>query len=131
VKDSRRVFWVLAIFAILGAVACGTGDLLGPGAPQGIEGTVLLGPQCPVQTAEDPCPDLPFQAWIQVLELDGRPLARIRSGEDGTFRIGLRPGSYVLDPDSGDPFPHASPMEVTVQKGRFTSVIVHLDTGIR
>jgi hypothetical protein len=130
-RDPRLPSQLLTGIAILSAVACGAGDLLGPGAPQGIEGTVLLGPQCPVQIVNDPCPDLPFQAWIQVRELDGRPLARIRSEKDGTFRIGLRPGSYLLDPDSGDPYPHAEDLEVTVLKGRFTSAIIHFDTGIQ
>jgi len=44
-------------FAILLTLsACGGDDLLGPDAAQGIEGIVLLGPQCPVQSLENPCP---------------------------------------------------------------------------
>jgi len=111
--------------------ACGSGNLLGPDAAQGIEGLVLIGPQCPVQTAEDPCPDLPFQAWIQVRKVDGSPVTRIRSGEDGRFRVGLRPGPYILDPDSGDPLPVAGDVDVVVRKGAYTSVTVSFDTGIR
>lgn len=117
--------------ALITLLACLSGDLLGPGAPQGIEGTVLLGPQCPVQTLENPCPDLPYQAWITVRHMDGRIVGRTRSGTDGRFRMGLRPGSYVLHPESGDPFPAATEMDVEVNQGVYTEVTVHFDTGIR
>lgn len=117
--------------ALLILAACGSQDLLGPGAPQGIDGTVLLGPQCPVVSQEDPCPDLPYQAWIVIRGSDGGRVTRIRSDEDGRFRVGLRPGTYVLDPESGDPFPAAGEQEVVVEPGRYTEVLVSFDTGIR
>ena len=120
--------WVTIFLAL---AACSSDDLLEPGAAQGIDGVVLLGPQCPVQTLEDPCPDVPYEAWIEVRSADGKFATRIRSGEDGRFRIGLRPGQYVLDPESGDPFPIASEQEVEVEEGRYAEVIVSFDTGIR
>lgn len=119
-------------FAILLALtACGADDLLGPDAPQGIEGIVLLGPQCPVQSLEDPCPDLPYEAWIEVRRASGESVTRIRSAEDGRFRVGLRPGRYILDPESGNPFPIASELEVQVDEGVYAEVTVSFDTGIR
>jgi hypothetical protein len=45
--------------------------------------------------------------------------------------VGLRPGRYVVTPDSGDPFPRGEPQEAEVLAGEFTSVTVLLDTGIR
>ena len=122
--------WPLAVLWLLIA-GCGTSDLLGPDANQGIEGTVLLGPQCPVQTQDDPCPDLPYQAWIGIRRVEGGFVARIRSDERGRFRVGLRPGDYVLQPEPGDPFPTASDQEVTVVIDVFTEVVIHFDTGIR
>ena len=119
----------VAILLVL--AACESGDALGPGAAQGIDGLALVGPQCPVETSEDPCPDLPHQAWIDVLKADGEFVTRVQSDNDGRFRVGLRPGSYVLDPESGNPFPVASEMDVRVQEGLFTQVTVHFDTGIR
>lgn len=124
----RSVVW-LAIVLIV--AACGTGDLLGPDAPQGVNGMVLLGPQCPVQTQENPCPDLPFEASITVRRVGGGTVGWTRSGEDGRFSIGLRPGQYVLDPESGDPFPSATPVEVEVTEGTYTDVTIYFDTGIR
>lgn len=92
---------------------------------------MLLGPQCPVQTLENPCPDLPYEAWIEVRRAGGGFVTRIRSAEDGRFRVGLRPGLYVLDPKTGNPFPSASELEVQVEEGVYADVVVSFDTGIR
>jgi len=127
----RRPWSWRRLACLLALVACGADDLLGPEAAQGIEGIVLLGPQCPVQSIDNPCPDLPHQVWIDVRRAAGGSVTRIRSGEDGRFRVGLRPGLYVLDPESGNPFPAASEQEVEVQEGVHTQVVVSLDTGIR
>lgn len=110
--------------------ACG-GTLLGPDAEQGIDGLVLLGPVCPVQSAEDPCPDVPYVATITITDPGGRLVGIVESGEDGRFRVGLRAGQYVLDPQSGDPWPSANEQIVTVDAGRYTEVVVSFDTGIR
>ncbi|MGD8361991.1 MAG: carboxypeptidase-like regulatory domain-containing protein [Gemmatimonadota bacterium] len=121
-------FWITLLLSVAG---CRADDLLGPNAEQGIEGVVLLGPQCPVATVDDPCPDSPYQAWIRVRRPDGRTVTRIRSGEDGRFRVGLRPGSYRLDPESGNPLPSATEQEVEVEAGKYTEVVISFDTGIR
>jgi hypothetical protein len=42
-----------------------------------------------------------------------------------------RLGPYVLDPESGNPFPIASEHKVDVDEGVYTDVIVNFDTGIR
>jgi hypothetical protein len=122
---------LLGIAILLTLAACGTSDLLGPDAAQGVEGMVLLGPQCPVQTPDNPCPDLPYQAWIKVRRSGAGIITRIQSGEDGHFRVGLRPGTYILDPESGDPFPFAVEQEVEVEAGVYAEVVINFDTGIR
>lgn len=111
--------------------ACSPSVLLGPDAEQGIDGLVLRGPICPVQHEDDPCPPRPHQSRIRVRTTRGERITTVRSGEDGRFRIGLESGTYVLDPESGDPFPVAGQMEVVVTEGMFTSVTIHYDTGIR
>jgi hypothetical protein len=103
----------------------------GGSADSGIEGRVLLGPQCPVVTEESPCPDEPVSAEVLVLNLDGREVARAQSGPDGRFRIALEPGTYEVQAlvTAGAMF--AKPVNVTVSAGDFAQVSVLLDTGIR
>jgi hypothetical protein len=111
--------------------ACSPDLLLGPDAAQGIDGLVLLGPQCPVQQAGGSCPDLPHQAWLEVRSAGGERVTRISSGRDGRFRVGLASGSYRLVGESGDPFPRGGEEVVTVVTGEWVSVTIHFDTGIR
>ena len=111
--------------------ACDGDKLLGPDAAQGIEGVVLLGPLCPVATPDDPCPDQPYQASIDVLDRKQNLVTTIESGPDGRFSVGLEPGLYILVPAQGDPFPTAAEQVVTVQEGLWASVTIHYDTGIR
>ena len=125
----QMIKWSIGLGVVV--AACGASELLGPGASQGIDGLVLIGPQCPVQRPDDPCPDLPHQAWIGVRTATGSHVTRVRSGEDGRFRVGLRRGSYVLEPESGSPFPIAGEQSVEVEEGVYTDVVVSFDTGIR
>lgn len=113
------------------ADADAAGLLLGMDAPQGISGRVVLGPMCPVSYPGNPCPDQPYEAELHVLDSKGGAVTRIRSGADGTFRIGLRPGTYVLHPESGNPLPIAPDQTVVVPEGAYVSVTVSFDTGIR
>jgi hypothetical protein len=119
------------LLLLLSLTGCSSADLLGPGVAQGIDGIALLGPQCPVQVPGNPCPDPPHQARIEIRSFGGGSVTSVQSGEDGRFRVGLRAGSYVLVPESGDPFPSASEQEVVVAVGVFTEVTVRFDTGIR
>jgi hypothetical protein len=113
------------------AMGCASSSLLGPEAPQGIEGQVMLGPMCPVAQVSDPCPDQPYQAWIDIHDAGGKYVTRFQSDTDGRFRVGLEPGSYVLHPESGNPLPRASDQQVDVAAGVYTAVIIDFDTGIR
>lgn len=121
----------MAGFAVALVLACDPGALLGPDAPQGVDGVALRGPVCPVQSEDEACADQPHQAWIEIEDDDGRRVARVRTDEDGRFRVGLVVGRYTLVPESGDPFPVASPQDVEVVAGQYTEVTVLFDTGIR
>lgn len=100
----------------------------------GIEGRLTVGPTCPVEQAGEACPDRPHRATITVRYAGTDSVATVfSSGEDGTFRVELPPGDYVLDP--GEPRmvydPKAEPLAVTVQEGRFTRVVMRYDSGVR
>lgn len=121
--------WILVVFVL--SACTDASALLGPDAAQGIDGLVLLGPQCPVVREDAPCPDAPHEATIDLWDAGGAYVTRIRSGSDGRFHVGLRAGDYVLEPEPGHPFPYAAPVDVTVSRGEWTAVTVLYDTGIR
>lgn len=104
----------------------------GPPPDSGVEGQVWIGPMCPVVQAGTECPDAPFAAVLEVENGAGRTVARGESDGDGSFRIPLAPGDYVLVPQSGEGgMPWAEPVEVRVAAGEWTFVEVHYDSGIR
>jgi hypothetical protein len=75
--------------------------------------------------------DKPYAATLQIKDAKGKTVAKVQSGEDGRFTVALAPGSYTLEPQSGQPYPVARPQEFTVTAHRFTSVTVSYDSGIR
>lgn len=99
----------------------------------GVKGRVLIGPTCPVMTIGTECPDLPYEAELIVVDLNGEEIAEGSSDEDGHFQIQLPPGEYVLKPQTpnlGVP-PHAGPIPFTVTEGAYTELLVKYDSGIR
>jgi hypothetical protein len=122
-----------ALAATAGALVLASCAGAPPAAGSGIEGRVTIGPTCPVVRADSPCPDRPYAAEIRVVAASGEEVARVRSGEDGRFRVDLRPGTYTLVPEgsSAKGPPHAEPETVTVSQGRYTQVSIAYDSGIR
>lgn len=102
-----------------------------PVTESGIEGTVTIGPTCPVQRIDSPCPDRPYEATIVVLDSGRHLVAEGRSDAQGTFRVPLPPGTYTLSPQSLAALPYAAEQTVTVSPGRFASVHIQFDSGIR
>jgi hypothetical protein len=102
-----------------------------PAGSQGIEGRATLGPACPVARAEDPCPDRPYQATVDVLDGQGGLVKEFQTAADGSFRISLPPGTYTLQGVSSGNLPLAPTQAITVQPGRFTQVTLSFDSGIR
>ncbi len=111
-------------------------------ADSGVEGVVLFGPLCPVETIESPCPDRPVEATVTILRPSAMdPIRTIQSGSDGRFRVALEPGSYVLTVRQptlpsrvrgAPPRPvAAAPVAVTVRPHEFAQVTLKLDSGIR
>jgi hypothetical protein len=118
----------LSAVAILLLTACARA---GAGGSSGVEGRVLLGPQCPVVTEASPCPDEPIATKVHVQTLQGDEVAVVESGPDGMFRVALAPGQYVLVAEVAGNAMSAKPTDVTVAAGEFARVTVLLDTGIR
>jgi hypothetical protein len=122
---------VLGIVA-LALAGCGGKRAEHFGPSSGIEGTVLLGPLCPVERADSPCPDKPIAAEISVKAESGQGFADGRSDADGHYRIDLPPGVYTVTARGmGQSFQVGKAVSVTVLSGEFTHLDLMVDSGIR
>ncbi|MGH2641911.1 MAG: carboxypeptidase-like regulatory domain-containing protein [Actinomycetota bacterium] len=118
----------LLVIVILAACGDGTGD--GNGA-SGIRGRALAGPQCPVEMAESPCPDLPWEGTVVATQTDSGETFTTSTDADGRFDLSLAPGTYEVTIDAASTPPTAELQTVTVEEGSFTEIEVFVDTGIR
>jgi hypothetical protein len=126
-----RPLSILLLLVLSAGVAC-AGGAAGDGT-SGIEGRVTIGPQCPVLLEGSPCPDAPYVATVRVV-LDGSEVATGRSAQDGSFRISVPPGQYVVEgePLDGEGIAVATAQQhVVVTAGGYTRVDLSFDSGIR
>lgn len=103
-----------------------------------LEGTISIGPLCPVET-DPPSPGcLPtaetYKAYpVYVCTPDGsKKIALISPALDGSFKTDLAPGKYlvILDKDQGIGSSNL-PKEVTINSFETTEISIEIDTGIR
>jgi hypothetical protein len=100
----------------------------------GIEGSVTIGPVSAENQDSSSHGYEPFETTIVFKEAAmEREVAAVRSGADGTFRVSLPPGEYIVEPASSNQFvpPYSDPQRVTVRQGRVTFIEIIYDTGIR
>jgi len=113
--------------------------LAGCGSPPlsdgGIEGVALAGPTCPVERnpPEPGCEDRPISTSLVAVDVDTERSVSFRPEPDGTFRIPLVAGTYVIrQPDDAATPPTCPQTEpIVVRPHAFTQVTVRCDTGIR
>ena len=120
---------VLAAFAL---VSCSNGTGTGDGTT-GIRGSVVLGPTCPVERADSPCPPAPYAARITVKQ-GGDAVASYDTGPDGTFHIQLAPGTYTVEaePLEENPIARMDPLPpVDVPSDGYADITISFDSGIR
>ena len=101
-----------------------------------IHGNVNIGPICPVERVDVPCP-VPSEAYtsrdIVIYRGDGvTEITSFAINSDGTYSVSLAPGSYVLNMirqgiDRGSGLPHA----FTIIAGSSQEFDFSIDTGIR
>lgn len=103
-----------------------------PPAPDetGITGIATIGPTCPVERADSPCPDRPYEASITIWR-GNTIVAETRSGADGRFLVLVPAGEYRVVGESGDTFPRGTEATVTVVEGQMSAVELRFDSGIR
>ena len=103
-------------------------------ASSGVQGTVALGPTCPVErTPPDPaCADKPYSTTVTARAVGSNAVvATTKSGADGSFRMDLAPGAYTLTAQGGAVMPSCVAVTVSVAPGLYAPVNVSCDTGIR
>jgi hypothetical protein len=100
---------------------------------QGVRGTVLLGPNCPVVQADEPCPDTPFQTELVVTTADGiNVVKQFSSNSNGEFEVNLAVGTYAIRSPNPGGLPYCSTNEpFTVTAGTMIEANIFCDTGIR
>ena len=92
---------------------------------------VQIGPTCPVQRIDSPCPDRPWQGVVAARTSGGFEVARAQTDANGTFVLHLAPGVYDVVTLTAGPLPVPVTQRVTVQAGMVTQVQLTLDSGIR
>jgi hypothetical protein len=123
------------LIILIGLSACAQGIpvISTPAASSGIEGRVTKGPVCPgpIRIGATECQDQPYQANLTVLDANNNPITQFQSDRVGYFKIPLKPGTYILHPESGNPLPIAPDQTLVVMDGQFTQLTIQYDTGIR
>lgn len=123
----------LLLSVALGLFVAGCGTSPGVTANSGIQGIVEVGPTCPVERLNSPCPPHPLAATVVVRNSAGSEVMRFQSAANGHFKVALMPGSYTLVglPIGSGFLPRPIPSSATVVAGTFTTVNVEYDSGIR
>lgn len=122
----------LSLVSLVGMIAVAVVTTAGA-CNSGIQGTVTLGPTCPVERPGMTCYK-PYAGTIDIFNESDRLVKTVHSSADGKFRVSLKPGTYRLKPQPRDParpYPIGKPVNVTVKPGSYTTVDIEYDTGIR
>lgn len=99
----------------------------------GAFGLVTVGPTCPVERVDQPCPDRPLAATLVIEAASGREVARATASVDGFYAVGLVAGHYTIVPltPGGGILPRGTPLAIDIAGGDWTLADVSYDSGIR
>lgn len=107
--------------------------------PGYLDGTITIGPICPVET-DPPSPGcLPtaetYKAWpVSIWTANGRiKIAQIEPSADGEFTAELMPGNYkvILEKDQNGVGGSNLPVVININSREKTILNINIDTGIR
>jgi hypothetical protein len=129
------------ILAVILLAGCGPGSSprILPAAPDGIlHGKVTVGPLQPVERAGVPSPTPPPEVFtsrsINIFQSDGKTLvANAHFSPDGTYRVNLPPGTYIIDIPHNGGLGSAKglPKTITIDSNQTVELDIDIDTGIR
>ena len=96
----------------------------------GLKGVVFIDPAYPVCRVGQPC-SKPARYVTLTFSRQGRVVARTLTGADGSYRITLKPGTYVVAVPRQRVGSQLDPHRVAVRTGRYRRVVFKLDIGIQ
>ena len=98
----------------------------------GIYGIITMGPITQVEKVGE-INYKPYKTDMIVKSENGlNQVTKFSSGDDGVFKVYLKPGSYTLEQQkTSSPFPILKPIKVEIKENQFTEVNISFDTGIR
>ena len=122
--------------AALALAACGADSPTDASTSSGVMGWVELGPQCPVEIADQPCDEVPAASVTVTVSrpipgeayVAGKVVAHGTTGPDGRFRIAVEPGDYVVTAEAGM---SCELLDAHVTGENFVQITIPCDTGIR
>jgi hypothetical protein len=126
----RRIALLLAVTAAL----AGCGDTATNDGQRGrLDVTVLAGPTCPVEQAENPCDPLrPPRVSLIVERSSGEQVASVLARNGRGSLDGLDAGRYNLIPQPVDGLMGTpEPVAFSIAAGGLTRLQITYDTGIR
>lgn len=136
-KDSLKViFGFIFLTGLILMSACDKEKGLNPGW---LEGTISIGPICPVEKIPPDPACMPtaetYKAYpVSVFTSDGkRKIAQLEPALDGIFTSELAPGNYQVILETGNKYVGGSnlPAEVSIVSHEKTMLSISIDTGIR
>lgn len=97
----------------------------------GIEGNITIWPNKPRCQSGVPCSN-PYQGTVLVKSADGSlTITQFTANSDGTFKVNLPAGQYLLTGINTGLPPTLMPQKVTVENNKYTAVSLQFDSGMR
>jgi hypothetical protein len=137
-RKVKLIFLVVLLGALCGSLWCPSDGSAqtppnAPAATAILRGKVTTGPTVPVERAGGPPAIAPVAgASVNVTDPNGVPIASAITGADGTYRVPVAPGDYLVTvTPPRRMLRRFVPRQVTVTSGAPTVLDITLDTGIR
>lgn len=132
----KNAFGIIVLSAILFVFGC---EKSGRNEIGYLEGTISIGPICPVETIPPDPACLPtaatYKAYqVSVYTSDGRTrVAQLNPSLDGSFTVELPTGNYMVALENAQKNIGGSnlPVEVSITSQDKTLLNINIDTGIR
>ena len=121
--------WVIAFAAVTALSGCASDD---PELVASVTGVVELGPTCPVETEDAPCPPAPAAGVTVEIRQHGEvTVTSTTTDADGRFDLAAPAGDVEVVASSSEGLPSEDIETLTLDPGDDVEVELTLDTGIR